>query len=223
MAQLHGIAGEWARVKGTVAGLWPLFIGVFLLGFSIALGVFANPGVGAVLTVLSLAWCAFSLVKGLRHVERFFKGAKGEERVAEVLARLPDAYHVFNDFVAGREHIDHVVVGPTGVFAVETKFWRGQVTLEEGHILLDGQLPSRSPLGQSVREAAAVKAALAAKGWDGDVTPILAFAGDNFHAHIGEVGRALIINACDLEKSFRDGREVLAAGELERLVGLMGV
>ena len=37
MAKIHGIPGEWARVKGTVAGLWPLFLGVFLLGFALAL------------------------------------------------------------------------------------------------------------------------------------------------------------------------------------------
>ena len=37
MARIHGIAGEWARVKGMVAGLWPLFLGVFAAGFAFAL------------------------------------------------------------------------------------------------------------------------------------------------------------------------------------------
>ena len=40
MAKIHGVAGEWARVKGMVTGLWPLFLGVFAAGFSVAALVF---------------------------------------------------------------------------------------------------------------------------------------------------------------------------------------
>ena len=36
MAKVHGVAGEWARVKGMVTGLWPLFLGVFAAGFAVA-------------------------------------------------------------------------------------------------------------------------------------------------------------------------------------------
>ena len=32
MAKQHGIAGEWARVRGTVLSLWPLFLSFVLLG-----------------------------------------------------------------------------------------------------------------------------------------------------------------------------------------------
>ena len=121
MAQIHGVAGEWARVKGTVAGLWPLFLGVFAAGFSVAL-FFVLPLTAASLLVASLLWIIWSLVQGMRRVERFFKGARGEERVSGILETLPDGYHVFNDFVACGKHVDHVVVGPGGVFSVETKF-----------------------------------------------------------------------------------------------------
>lgn len=30
-------------------------------------------------------------------------------------------YHVFHDFPAGRFHIDHIIVGPNGVFTVQSK------------------------------------------------------------------------------------------------------
>ena len=182
MAQIHGVAGEWARVKGTVAGLWPLFLGVFAAGFSVAL-FFVLPLTAASLLVASFLWIIWSLVQGMRRVERFFKGARGEERVSGILETLPDGYHVFNDFVACGKHVDHVVVGPGGVFSVETKFWRGKVTVEEGRILLDGQLPDRSPVAQANREAALVRNALAAAGWNGNVTPVLTFASDTFATH----------------------------------------
>ena len=220
MAKIHGIAGEWARVKGTVAGLWPLFFGVFACGFSVAL-FFAVPLAAVTLLVASVVWILWSLMRGLRHVERFFKGARGEEKVAAVLRSLPDAYHVFNDFAAGRAHVDHVVVGPGGVFSVETKSWRGVVTVEDSHILLDGQLPDRDPLAQTLREAALVRTALAARGWTGDVTPVLVFASNAFAARRAEVRGATIVNLDELKAGFASDRVVIPTTELNRLVSLM--
>ena len=221
MAQIHGIAGEWARVKGMVLGLWPLFLGVFAAGASAAVFAAVSAMWGATALVLSLVFCAWSLNKGLRHVERYFKGARGEERVSGILKALPDAYHVFNDFVAGGKHVDHVVAGPAGVFAVETKYWRGEVTVEDGHVLLDGQLPDRDPLSQARKEAQLVKSTLAAAGWNGAVTPILAFASDTFRQHMAEIQGAVVMNSCELAKGFATQRVVIPSTELERLVALM--
>ena len=220
MARIHGVAGEWARVKGVVAGLWPLFLGVFVAGASTAamLSWFVRGLVGL---ALSLAFIGWSLMRGLRHVERFFIGARGEERVSGILQELPDKYHVFNDFVAGGVHVDHVVVGPAGVFAVETKCWKDEVTVEDGYILVGGKLPSRPPLVQVLKEANLVKETLAKLGWKGVVTPVLAFASDTFRAHIDELQGAVVINSCDLRQSFDTPRVVIAPAELDRLISLM--
>lgn len=220
MAQIHGVAGEWARVKGTVAGLWPLFLGVFAAGFSVALFL-AFPLTAASLLVASILWIIWSLVQGLRRVERFFKGARGEERVSGILKTLPDGYHVFNDFVACGKHVDHVVVGPGGVFSVETKFWRGKVTVEDGRILLDGQLPDRSPIAQANREATLVRNALANAGWSGQVTPVLTFASDTFATHRANIKGVVVMNASELRESFASDRVVIPPAELGRLVSLM--
>lgn len=221
MAQIHGMAGEWARVKGMVLGLWPLFLGVFSAGASCTALVAVSAIWGATALVLSLLYCAWSLTKGLRHIERYFKGARGEERVAGILKTLPDAYHVFNDFVACGTHVDHVVAGPAGVFAVETKYWKGKVTLDSGHVLLDGQLPSRSPLSQVLKEASLVKSELAKSGWSGAVTPVLAFASDTFEARIAEAHGAVIINSNHLRDAFSTGKVLIQPTELDRLVRLM--
>jgi hypothetical protein len=220
MAQIHGVAGEWARVKGTVAGLWPLFLGVFSAGFSVAFFA-VHPLTAATLLVASFIWMIWSLVQGLRRVERFFKGARGEERVSEILKTLPDTYHVFNDFIACGKHVDHVVVGPGGVFSIETKFWRGRVTVEEGRILLDGQLPDRSPIAQACKEAMLVRNALAAAGWEGTVTPVLTFASDTFATRRANVRGTVIMNACELAESFSSGRVTIPQAELSRLVSLI--
>ena len=74
----------------------------------------------------------------LRKHNSLFYGAEGEERVARELSRLPDSYIVINDYrpeisqpIYDRNNddrihsiqIDHVVVGPTGFYLVETKNW----------------------------------------------------------------------------------------------------
>ena len=220
MAHIHGIAGEWARVRGTVVGLWPLFLGVFDAGLSLGVcAVSTSWGLG--MFCISLGCIGYSLRQGLRRTARFFVGARGEERVSGILKDLPDRYHVFNDFEAGGVHVDHVVVGPAGVFAVETKYWRGRVTVEEGYVLVDGRLPSRSPLDQVRGEARRVHAALKKAGWDGAVTPVLVFASDTFQAHIAEIQGTVVINSCEIRKSFSTERVVLPPAELDRLVSIM--
>ena len=220
MAKIHGIPGEWARVKGTVAGLWPLFLGVFAAGASVTL-IVSHPLFGSTAFVCALLWIIWSLMAGLRRVESFYKGARGEEKVSGILENLPDSYHVFNDFTVGRNHIDHVVAGPGGVFAIETKFWNGKVTVEDGHVLLDGQLPDRSPLNQAIREATLVRNALVSAGWNGIVTPVVAFASDSFDAHRANLRGTIVINSNELKKSFETDRVVIPPAELDRLVSLM--
>ena len=221
MARIHGIVGEWARVKGAILGLWPLGLGIFLSGFSLALLVAKRDMWSALFLGAALGLVGWSLHRGAIKVRRFYIGARGEEKVSSILKNLSDKYDVFNDFIARGVHVDHVVVGPPGVFAIETKYWKGAVTVEEGHILLDGQLPSRPPLKQVLKEAALVKAELAKIGWMGPVTPVLAFASDTFGAHIAEVQGAVIINSSELQKSFSTDKIIIAEPEKERLVSLM--
>jgi hypothetical protein len=58
----------------------------------------------------------------------WLRGAQGECRTATILHSLPDDFVVFHDFhgrdVKGNRknaNIDHIVVGPTGVFVIDTK------------------------------------------------------------------------------------------------------
>ena len=220
MARIIGDAGEWTRVRGVVLGLWPLFLSVLIIGFSLAM-FFVNVVAGLALLVLSASYGCWSLVRGLRHVERFFIGARGEERVAGLLKSLPDNYHVFNDFVACKEHIDHVVVGPTGVFAVETKNWRGQITIEDGHIFYDGRLPSGDPLKQVLWEASLVRNELARRDWKGVIKPVLVFASDTFRAQVAEIRGVVVMNSSYIKSGFVTDYVALQPAELDRLVRLM--
>jgi len=75
--------------------------------------------------VVGLSIFGYSLVKTvlLLNTGRHYRlGYDGEIAVAQELNRLMlDGYHVYHDVPGKGFNIDHVVVGPAGVFAVETK------------------------------------------------------------------------------------------------------
>lgn len=63
-------------------------------------------------------------VLGVRNDERAWRiGAKGEEKVAAQLGRLPESWQVLHAVPVGSKgaDIDHIVIGPGGVFTVNAK------------------------------------------------------------------------------------------------------
>ena len=60
-----------------------------------------------------------------------YKGKEGENRVHNILLQLPDDYVILDDVILrtdrGTTQIDHVVVSRYGVFAIETKNYRGEI------------------------------------------------------------------------------------------------
>ena len=59
------------------------------------------------------------------------KGKRGEMSVYSILSQLPNEYTILNDLVFrtenGTTQIDHVVVSKYGIFAIETKNYRGEI------------------------------------------------------------------------------------------------
>ena len=222
VAKQYGVPGEWARVRGTVLSLWPLFLSFAMLGaFLAALVLGAGTWLFGGLFVASLISVSVYWQKGMRRVESFFRGARGEERVATVLAGLPDTYHVFNDFIAGGDHVDHVVVGPAGVFSVETKSWQGKVEVVERHVLVNGRLPTRDPLSQAQKEADRVRAEMKNMGFGVTVTPLLCFASDTFVQGVVSCGEIKVMNADAMDGWFASQPVAMPENDLNRLVSLM--
>jgi hypothetical protein len=58
-------------------------------------------------------------------------GLSGERQVAKLLgSKLSDDYYLLNDLYLrdGGGDIDHVVLGPNGIFVLETKNWKGTIS-----------------------------------------------------------------------------------------------
>jgi len=223
-ASIHGVPGERARAAGVLRATWPLLAAFFACGLfagaalpRVTLGV---SGAGFLAVALFLVW---AVRDGLKGIDAFFKGTRGEESVAVLLASLPRAYHVFHDFSCeAMKSIDHVVVGPSGLFAIETKCWSGTVTLENGAVLVNGGAPSRPPLEQARASARALVRFLA-EGMDGApfCRPVVCFASDTFKPDVLACDDVVICNASALQSLIATHTHHLAADEVERIAKVM--
>jgi hypothetical protein len=78
------------------------------------------------------------------------KGAAGENAVAKTLEAFPEEYCVINGLTTPFGDLDHIVVGPTGVYILDTKNWKGVVSADgKGEVLLNGKAtdkPTVKPL-----------------------------------------------------------------------------
>lgn len=72
-----------------------------------------------------------------RYVETWREGAEGERKAAKALRPLErDGWHVIHDIQNGRGNYDHVAVGPSGVYLLESKNLQGVVSVQGGVPLL---------------------------------------------------------------------------------------
>ncbi len=102
--------------------------------------------------------CAFRIFQLRRDIRNLTQADKAERHVSDLLRRLRDKNYVtFDDLVdktgGFTTNIDHVVVGPGGVFAVETKafsvFGNGRAQINsEGALLLSKKVAFGDPLSK---------------------------------------------------------------------------
>jgi Nuclease-related domain len=162
--------------------IWHIILGVMLVAYSLAV---------------------LGLVRIRRHREQNLLGYRGERAVGEELNRLMlDGCHVYHDYPLSKKwNLDHVVVAPSGVYAVETKTrskWKATEDQPAHEVIYDGiclQFPgwydSKSParacdqaeklakeLSEAMKEPVPVKPILTLPGWyvtckgEGEVTVV---------------------------------------------------
>ncbi len=223
-ASVQGVPGEHARARGVLRALWPLLAAVFLAGVLAGLWLPAvNPaglGAGLLVAAVLLAWATLHCLRG---VEGYFKGARGEERVALLLEGLPGGYHVFHDLpCVASGGIDHVVVGPTGFFVIETKFWSGAVTVEEGEVRVDGAAPSRAPVAQAYAACGELMAFLGERiGAVPACVPVVCFASNTLAGGAVRVRDVWVCNAKELLPLLLERSRHVTAEDLERIVRVL--
>jgi hypothetical protein len=106
------------------------------------------------------------------------RGAVGERRTARLLGRLErHGWAVLHDLAVpgSRANVDHLLIGPGGVFVIDSKLYSGRLQLGPGGSLWHGRHPM-APVLRAVRfEADQAAQLLAAPGIE--VVPLVAVHG----------------------------------------------
>ena len=130
------------------------------------------------MTVLSAIW----LCRLFPIARRFNRGERGERHVADVLEELrSNGYLPIHDIVRDGFNVDHVLVGPGGIFAIETKYrsGKGEISVRNEGVFVAGRLEEKDCLTQARGSAKAISQLIAENcrrvEW---VTAIVVFVGD---------------------------------------------
>jgi len=159
------IAGQHARASvirlrlRTLVTLGVLAVATAALGRS-----FGLRDVRFLFAEIALLACIFVVSRYvLPLVDRRDRGASAEEHVGALLEELPaDEWHVVHDASIGHGNIDHILIGPAGVYTVETKSHPGPVRVGRVH-------------GATIRQAQAQRAAIE-RATGMDVEPLLVYS-----------------------------------------------
>lgn len=139
-------------------------------------------------------------------------GAEGEETVARRLARLPEPWTVVHDLPIGDHgaNVDHLAVGPGGVFSLNTKNLTGRVWVGGGTFLHNGHKQPYVP--KSRREAERVAALLGVA-----VTGVIVVLADDLV--VKEQPRdVVVVDAARVRRWLRSRPPVLPSQDLAALV-----
>jgi len=148
--RMANLRREW-RIWSALLAVVPVALLLVVFFGRTGLGV-AGWMLGFITATVIFGWAiAFDV-----HALPWLWGSWGEEWTGEELAKLPSGWFVRHDVANGYGNWDHIAIGPSGVFMIETKRLSGQVIVtDDGLASGRMRLPGRAFRGASVglREA----------------------------------------------------------------------
>jgi hypothetical protein len=146
----------------TLVALGVLAVATALLGrgFGWRDPVFMGSDVVVLLAILAIYRWVLPLV------DRHDRGAKGEERVGGLLDGLAkQGWHVVHDANLGHGNVDHIAIGPAGIFTVETKSHPGPVRVGKMHGSVLAQAQAERRLVERVTGAGVEPLVVYSRAW----------------------------------------------------------
>lgn len=179
-----------------------------------------DPGILLVLAILVTGITAIALGRLHKRFHNLNRGEHGEIKVAEVLEQLRSfGYRPFHAFSFPDYDIDHVVVGPGGVFVIETKFRSGygEIEFRDGDgLFVGGRKEQDDPLKQARSNARDVNRLLKEYCrryfW---VTPLVVFVGNWKIKNNWLTTDARVFTTDRLLKYFEDQQPQLIGSEIK--------
>jgi hypothetical protein len=145
--------------------LWPLLVGltlVFMVGAYLVAQAYLAPAWAGVIAFGIGAAFILGVVQLPQTTVAWRRGAEGERRTAKYLDGLIESgFVVLHDRkVPGYGgNLDHIAIGPSGVWAIETKRLSGKVVIDGDRLRIGGRRQDKI-IDQVYRQAAALQVAL---------------------------------------------------------------
>jgi len=144
-----------------------------------------QPVTYTVIAVLAVAYCIWNYLRFKPKFSKLRLAIHGERTVGQYLDRLREQhYEVFHDVIGKGFNVDHVIIGPPGIFTVETKMRskpaRGEakIIFNGETIAIDGVEPDRDPIIQGKAQSRWLKGLLTeSTGRIFEVRPVVVFPG----------------------------------------------
>lgn len=154
-----------------------------------------------------------------QNARSWYLGALGEIVVAEKLERLGDGWRVINAVPVGAagSDIDHVVVGPPGVFTINTKAHANKKVWAAGHALRINGFKQNYVRNSQHEAARASKLLTTAVGRPIAVTPLIVMVGIselNYGLHKPEVD---VVISRGIVRNLRRRRPILTPDEVSEI------
>lgn len=180
-----------------------------------------HPVALTVMAVIVSALFGWKIWKNYREVKRLSLGRDGERVVSEFLDQLrKDGYEILHDVVGGDFNVDHVLIGPTGIFAIETKTRSKSGGAEETvvydgvDVIIHGRPVDPNPVIQAKANARWIRELLKnSTGKDFPVIPIVLFPGW-FVERKTNLADALVLNPKNLESVLKSRGVVLPSTDV---------
>ena len=110
--------------------------------------------------IVALAFAAWRLRRYRPLLRSLRQGLEGELVVGQYLEGLrASGYRVFHDVVGDGFNIDHVLIGPSGIYTIETKTWSkpqdgdARVRFDGDRLVIGSLLPDKDPIVQARDQA----------------------------------------------------------------------
>ncbi|MGH8293049.1 MAG: nuclease-related domain-containing protein [Gammaproteobacteria bacterium] len=144
-----------------------------------------QPQFYTLILLLAIIYSVWRIIRVKPELSRLRLGIQGEKAVGQYLERLREQhYQVFHDVGGPGFNLDHVLIGPAGIFTVETKTLSkpthrdAKIVFDGEGILVDGHELERNPVVQARAEARWLRELLKeSTGRTFDVRPVVVFPG----------------------------------------------
>lgn len=182
-----------------------------------------SPVFFTIVAVLLVGFAAWRVWKIRPRIRALRQGIEGEKAVGQFLERLRESgYHVFHDLIGSGFNVDHILIGPAGVFTIETKTWskpaRGEAKIKfDGELLrISGREPERNPIVQARAQASWLKGLLAeSTGRSFEVFPVVVFPGWFIEQNEGSLRNMWVLEPKALPKFLENAPQRLAPEDVK--------